>query len=75
MRDFHCYPNGTLEMLPWEKDKFVDRLAYDLAEPPTIYGVILCALISQDMRHKKIKVVSAQPTVEEIKRYYLTHLS
>ena len=62
-------------MLPWEKDKFVDRLTYDLAEPPAIYGVILCALIAENMRHQKIKVVFAQPTIQEIKAYYLGYLS
>ena len=70
-----CYPDSRLKMLPWEEDQFVDRLTYNLTQPPTESGVILCALISQDFRHKKIQVIAAKPTIKEIKAYYLANLS
>ena len=75
MRNFYCYPDSRLKVLPWEEDQFVDRLTYNIAKPPTVNGVILCALIAQDMRHQKIQIVTAKPSIQEIEGYYLTNLS
>ena len=75
LRDFHCYPDGTLQMLPWQEDKFVDRLTYNITQPLAVGGVILAALIAEHMGHQKIQVVPAKISIEEIKCYYLSNLS